>query len=350
MPDWSSPQELLKEGGIMIKLMHALLGLYAYEWFLSLDFEFDLVRGKKKFRWPLIFYFANRYLLLFALIGMCVNFFVIIAFDTTTEIDCQAIFTFNQIAGDAAVGLASISLSIRTIAVWAQNRYIIGFLILVILGHWSLILQGIQLKASWVPGTGCIITETHNRILAAIFIYSMCFDLIVLLLNTYKLAGIRSGSEGMLGKSRLAKLIFTDGLIYFILAFVANLIATVFMVLNMNQIMSVIFNVPAAVCSTIVACRAVRRLTSFTQGGADVYTSSHSVGHHFKGPSASLAARGIGSRTSPKTGTNGVHVQMETFTRAEEGMDAEFFGAEVKRTREGSDTDVEVDLEKKGAL
>lgn len=39
---------------------------------------------------------------------------------------------------------------------------------------------------------------------------------------------------------------------------------------------------------------------------------------------------------------------METYTRAEEGMDAPYFGAEMKR--EGSDTDVEVDLEKKGSL
>lgn len=27
-------------------------------------------------------------------------------------------------------------------AVWAQNRYIVGLLIVIILGHWSLILQG----------------------------------------------------------------------------------------------------------------------------------------------------------------------------------------------------------------
>ncbi|KAJ3572301.1 hypothetical protein NP233_g3183 [Leucocoprinus birnbaumii] len=344
MPDWSSPQEIAKEGGIMVKFMHALLGLYAYEWLLSLDFEFDLLRGKKKFRWPLIFYFANRYLLLFALIG------IITSFDTTREIDCQAIFTFNQIAGDAAVGLASISLSIRTMAIWAQNRIIVGVLVAVILGHWSLILQGVQLKAAWVPGAGCVITETNNRILAAIFIYSMCFDLLVLLLNTYKLAGVRTGADGLLGKSRLAKMIFTDGLIYFILAFIANLLATVFMVLNLNQIMSVIFNVPAAVCSTIVACRVVRRLTSFTQAGPDVYTNSNSAGNHFKGPSASLTARGIASRHATKNGTNGVHVQMETFTRAEEGMDVEYFGAELKRPREGSETDVEVDLEKKTAL
>jgi hypothetical protein len=121
-------------------------------------------------------------------------------------------------------------------AIWSQNRYIVGGLVLVILGHWSLILQGapfpckldfhsdgffigVQLKAIWTPGKGCQITETHNKFLAAIFIYSMCFDFIVLLLNIYKLVGITSSpSRDLKGRGRLTHLIFTDGLIFFILA------------------------------------------------------------------------------------------------------------------------------------
>lgn len=39
---------------------------------------------------------------------------------------------------------------------------------------------------------------------------------------------------------------------------------------------------------------------------------------------------------------------METFTRAEEGMDNEIFGSEGKKLHDGSETDVEIDLEKKG--
>lgn len=81
-------------------------------------------------------------------------------------------------------------------------------------------------------------------------------------------------------------------------SFVANLLATVFMVMNLNAIMSVIFNVPAAVASTvrprpiphrarhpthttllpscttpgpqIVACRAVRRLSKWSNVGPEV--------------------------------------------------------------------------------
>ncbi|PFH50610.1 hypothetical protein AMATHDRAFT_3793 [Amanita thiersii Skay4041] len=348
MPDWQSPQEIQKEAVIFTKFMHSLLGLYIYEWFLSLDFDWAFITGKKAFRWPMIFYFANRYLLLFALIGIA------IALDTTEEINCQALFTFNQIAGDAAVGLASINLSIRTMAVWSQNRIIVGVLALVILGHWSLILQGVQLTAMWVPGVGCAITDTNNKILAAIFIYSMCFDLLVLLLNTYKLFGINSKAGQAMGTSRIGKMIFEDGLIYFVIAFLANLIATIFMLMNLNSIMSVIFNVPAAIGSTIVACRAVRRLSNFTNQGPEVY-ASHSSGTAFRGN----ATRGLPTIGNVSHGAQtGVHVQMETFTRAEQGNDADYkYDQKVKGQltservlRGDASTEMDIDLEAKAAL
>ncbi|KAF9051501.1 hypothetical protein BJ165DRAFT_1340951 [Panaeolus papilionaceus] len=339
MPDWKSAKEIQAQGTAFGKLMHALLGLYLYEWLLSVDFDWDLVTRKKRFRWPLIFYFANRYLLFFALIG------ITISLDSSNRLNCQALYTFNQLSGDAAVALASINLSIRTMAIWAQNKYIIIGLVVVILGHWTLILQGIQLKAVWVEGVGCAITETNNRILAAIFIYSMCFDLTVLLLNTYKLMGVNRGSiaNEMMGRSRLAHMIFADGLIFFIIAFLANLIATVFMVLNLNQIMSVIFNVPAAVSSTIVACRAVRRLTNFTHSGPEVFGGTNSS--HNRGVMTGTNVRGMATMNYKNSSKAGVHVQMETFTHTE-GVQNEIF----PQGREGSDTDVEMDVEGKATL
>ncbi|TFK26089.1 hypothetical protein FA15DRAFT_703075 [Coprinopsis marcescibilis] len=335
MVDWQSPAQIMKQAIAFTNLNHALLGLYLWEWFLSLDFDFAFIFGRKKFRWPMIFYFANRYLLLFAMIG------IIVSLDVTTEINCQVIYTFNQIAGDAAIGLASINLAIRTIAIWSHNRYVIIGLVLVILGHWSLILQGVQLKASWVDGVGCVITETNNRILAAIFIYSMCFDLLILLINTYKLLGLDNGvTARSLSTNKLSKLIFEDGLIFFFIAFVANLIATVFMLLNLSQIMTVIFNVPAAIFSTIVACRAVRRLTNFSiQGGAEVFsTGVHSSTPGNRGPR--IPALSHPNLSGTKTG---VHVQMETFTHGEDVYDG-------NKNRNGSDTDVELDLEKGAKL
>lgn len=98
----------------------------------------------------------------------------------------------------------------------------------------------------------------------------MVFDFIVLALNAYKLLlGSNNSMTTTMGSSRLGKLLFADGLMYFIIAlvgfhspyendltwqfarFLSNLLATVFMLLNFNAIMSIIFNVPAAVFSTV---------------------------------------------------------------------------------------------------
>lgn len=86
--------------------------------------------------------------------------------------------------------------------------------------HINLISSGVQLTVQWVPGQGCTIVKTNNKILAAIFIYSMCFDLIVLLLSMYKLFGIYRINKKiqLLGGTRLTHMIFEDGLIFFVIA------------------------------------------------------------------------------------------------------------------------------------
>jgi hypothetical protein len=299
MPDWNSPDEIAKDGLAFSRFMHALLGLYIWEWVVSLPFDWQYLHGKKTFRWPLAFYFLNRYCLLFALIGIA------IALNVTEEVDCQALYTFNQVFGNAAIGLASVNLSLRTMAVWSRKWYIVWPLVVVILGHFSLLLHGILLKAAWIPGAGCVITQTDNKLLAATFIYGMTFDFGILLLTAFKLLYPKTG------RSRLVNLIFNDGLIFFVIAFVVNLIATIFMLLNLNPVMSIIANVPAAIASTIVAGRIVRRLSEFTAGGAERFASTTQ--------NSTLAFRsGMSNGMRPRVTTKvsagpGVHVQMETF-------------------------------------
>lgn len=116
-------------------------------------------------------------------------------------------------------------------AVWSKKWYIVGPLVAVILGHWSLLLHGnyhsvipasltanasspagLLLTAVWDPVEGCVITQTDNAILSSTFIYSMGFDFVVLCLTAFKLF-FPSNT-----RSRLVTLIFGDGLIYFVIA------------------------------------------------------------------------------------------------------------------------------------
>ncbi|KIY46445.1 hypothetical protein FISHEDRAFT_66463 [Fistulina hepatica ATCC 64428] len=254
MVDWTSAEELARDSNGFIKFMHVIFGLYVWEWAMSLDFDWEYITRRRAFRWPLIFYFVNRYIVLFALIGI--------------EIDCTALYTFNQASysqytGDAALGLASVNLSIRTIAVWSQNRIITVALVIAILGQWSLILQGGRMKAEYTSDDGCAITSSNNTILAATYIYTMCLDFTVLALMTWKLLGPKLYAQGF-PLPKLSTLLFRDGLIYFIYAFLSNLVAAVFMMLNLNEVMSVIFNVPAAVGSSVCTCVVPYFLLSIT--------------------------------------------------------------------------------------
>jgi hypothetical protein len=99
-------------------------------------------------------------------------------------------------------------------AVWGQKWYIVGPLVLISVGHWSLLLHGILLTAAWVPGQGCVILWTDSMILSASFIYGMAFDFIVLALTGIKLF------QPFGAKSRLVDMMFADGLYYFVIAYV----------------------------------------------------------------------------------------------------------------------------------
>jgi hypothetical protein len=168
-------------------------------------------------------------------------------------------------------------------AVWLHNKYVVASLVVIILGHWSLILQGmggppaihsnmnyflflflfflavgVLLSTVWTP-SGCVVRGAETRVLAATFIYSMAFDAIVLGLMAgrfwmmaYGWAGGAGHKDIEMGKraaaaatsscrtkgksaetadatdvvmhvplggpGRLGRLVFGDGLIYFIIS------------------------------------------------------------------------------------------------------------------------------------
>jgi len=308
MVDWKSPNAIARDGVAFLKLVHVLLGIYCWEFVISLGFDWKYLSGRRRMRWPLVFYFLNRYMMLFCLVGITV------ALDVTTEINCQVLYVFNQLMGNMTIGLVSINLSIRTMAVWGQKWYIVGPLIVIILGHWSILLRGVQVRAEWNPLAGCIITDTKPKIISTTFIYSMCFDFVVLCLTAIKLH-----TSSAAGRSKIGSLIFHDGLVYFIVAFLANMVAVVFLILDLNPVMSIIAALPAAVASTIVTCRAIRRLANFTSVGAEVYQGSSqnqsiNASKGSPGPTISLG------RTRPGP-TGGVHIQMQSYERYDSSDD-----------------------------
>lgn len=74
MVEWSTPQEISKDAGkrnqvfkmlhasliivvivdVFSKLVFSLFGVYLWELFVTWDFEWCLLTGRRKFRWPLV--------------------------------------------------------------------------------------------------------------------------------------------------------------------------------------------------------------------------------------------------------------------------------------------------------
>ncbi|KAI6127155.1 hypothetical protein F5141DRAFT_376176 [Pisolithus sp. B1] len=251
---------------IFIKLQHFLLGLYVWEFIISLDFDWKVLTRKHAFRWPLFFYFAGRYFMLIALIG------IIVSVDPPRTLSCRNLVTFNELAASASLGLACINLAIRTIAVW-HNKWITWLIVLLILGHWSLVLQSGLVITSWTPTSGCVIVETKNMILAATSLYAMGFDFIVLCLLAYKLAFTHDLGTNALG--RLSRRLISEGILYFVVSFICNSIASLLMIMvSSDAVVGVIFHIPACVASTIASSRVVRRLSTFNTETEKVYSGN----------------------------------------------------------------------------
>ncbi|KAG9099768.1 hypothetical protein FRC06_004867 [Ceratobasidium sp. 370] len=320
MVNWSDPATIMSQAGIFAQILWVLLGIMSWEIISTISFDVRTIRNIRDFKWPLSFYFTCRYSILIALIML--NF----VNSVKTEINCQASYTFAQFAGNVTIGTTSNLLMFRTMAIWSRNIWVVGPLVLIALGHWAILLHGvIALRAVWNSAVGvCVVTGTSNLFLRLLYGYTMAFDLLVLVLS---ISGLMRAGHGR--GSGLWKLLFRDGIAYFTVAFIGNLIAAIFAILHLNPAMDIMFTVPAATFSAIVACRAVMRLSDWT--GKDVYVHS----------SARMSSRQTSSNKRTNKPGPGVHISMDTYSNnAESNADISFYRS---HTQSGLTT---VDLER----
>ncbi|KAG9004085.1 hypothetical protein FRB94_002676 [Tulasnella sp. JGI-2019a] len=253
MIHWYDPNVIAQSALLFGRLQLALIGLYGWESLLGLqqDWRFGkrLRQGTFWTRVPICVYFVSKYGTLLSLIGL--NY----ANNATGRINCQAIFTTNELFGNIGIGGASTLLVLRCSAIWRHYPHVMYPLILLSLGQWAILLYSVTtVRSSRGPGGSCIITETNTSLLTALYAYTMALDFAVLIMT---LLGV-----SRLGRpdSSLWRLLSRDSILYCALAFVSNVIAAVFVILRLNPVMEVMFTVPACVVSTIVACRSFARV------------------------------------------------------------------------------------------
>lgn len=265
MVNWSDPSEIAKDSDVIPKIVFSLFGVYVWELFVTWDFEWSLISQRRSFRWPLVFFFFCRYCILFAIIGL------IISLSATSQINCGALYTFNSWTGNMSILCASTSLMLRTIALWERRRSIIAILGTLCIAHWTLLYRTMFIVVSaWEPDAKtCVVVQTNPSLLNTTFFFTMGFDFIILIFTAIALLARHSA------RTDLWKLLFQDGLVYFLVSFSTNCIPAVLNVLNLNTPMNVVATIPAATITSMAACRAVMRLLDFNCN--DVYVHSVSA-------------------------------------------------------------------------
>jgi len=184
---------------------------------------------------------------------------------------------------------------LRTIALWNRKLSVVIPMGILCVAHWALLYRGMfNVKADWSEeAKACIVTAANPMLLNATFFFTMGFDFIILAYTAVALFMKHSA------RTDLWKLLFQDGLGYFLITFTCNCIPAVLAVLDLNMIMNVIATIPAATITAIASCRAVIRLLEFSSG--EVYV---------QGKSAAISK-------AQKTTRPEIHVMTEQITMGE---------------------------------
>jgi len=202
-----------------------------------------------------------------ALIAVILN---IVAFDSSSPIDCQLWVIFELIFSYLAFVTASLMIVLRIIAIWDRNRIAVAIAI----GAWStniaFLIHNIALvHATWAPTQGvCEVLDTGS---SKKTIFAVLASDVVLLLTM--LAGLlRLRLHG--STFGLGHFLWRQGLIWLFFATIAEVPPAVFIGLNLNYSFNLMFQTPALIVMTIAATRMHRSLSEFVHSGAvDTYST-----------------------------------------------------------------------------
>jgi len=260
MVNFKDPVVISQDLWAVVKLWHTLDGLYIWEVVTTLDYEWSVIRGGRPYRWTIWLHSLTRVATLLAV------FTNMIGFDVSKPINCQLWATFEAIFAYTATAGASLLIAIRVIAVWKRNRIVYAITMSAWGANVVITIHGIaRLRGAWSPLTStCVVPDTTANTLN--IIVSLCTDVVMLLMM---LVGLFSWRLEPGGVSKLSSLLWTQGNIWLLLATIGYVPPVVFLLLNLNGSLNLMFQTPALIIVSISATRMYRSLSDF--GSHDVY-------------------------------------------------------------------------------
>ncbi|KAI9508998.1 hypothetical protein F5148DRAFT_1283412 [Russula earlei] len=274
MVNFQDPVVVVKDFLALINFWHVVKGLFVWEFFTNLDYEWDIIRGRRPFRWTIWVYSVARISTLAAV------FISFVTLDVTAPINCQ-IFSYTGIAA------ASLLIVIRVVAVWNRNRIVVVIAAALWLADIVTIIIGmsrpiallsrmssisfktpfhLQLRAVYFPlRKTCVVLNTHVNTLNILF--TLGIDILFLLIMLVGLFDMRRTEGGTFG---IGRLLWNQGVLWLVIATIAEFPPTIFMLLNLNGVVHSTSFLGWSRLS-IAATRMYRSLTDFVSRSTNMY-------------------------------------------------------------------------------
>ncbi|KAI0308805.1 hypothetical protein OF83DRAFT_167021 [Amylostereum chailletii] len=252
MPNWQDPVLIASQYQSFVILQHALAGVWLC---LGILFEFalrwQLVR-RAKITWTPWMYIMCR------IFGLGAMITIITGFDLQVEINCRAWLVFVYFFVYGATFLASSLIGIRVVAVWNRNIFVIVFVAMTLLAFAGTFLHGlIVARAEWSDAAGtCAVGATTQNLpntIAGLVVDTTLLGMM--------LVGLLRWREAR--NYGVWQVLWKQGLLWVLLATIAEVPTVVFISLNLNDPMNLMMLTPEFMILLIGSTRMYRGLTNF---------------------------------------------------------------------------------------
>ncbi|KAF8487392.1 hypothetical protein DFH94DRAFT_25666 [Russula ochroleuca] len=246
MANYKDPATIAKGSEAVVKLWHLMDGVYIWQFFTTLDYEWDVIRGHRPYRWTIWVYSLARVTTLLDIILNIINL------NTTAEINCQ-VFTY------VAYISSSLLIVLRIIAIWNKAKIIFAIAMGIWIADNALFIFGVlRARSTWSPEElTCVLANVDSTKPA--IIGSLVSDIALLLIMLIGFLRLRREGGGAFA---LGRTLWRQGLIWLLLATVAEVPPTVLIILNLNVPLNLIAQTGGLVIVNIAATRLYRPLTN----------------------------------------------------------------------------------------
>ncbi|KAN0125627.1 hypothetical protein V8E52_000834 [Russula decolorans] len=280
MVNYHDPDVVLHDNLALSKIWHAMAGLYFWEFVTNLDYEWSVIRRHRPFRWTIWIYSTTR---IFTLIAVILS---LVGVDDTVQYNCEVKTVFLLFFGYLAIASASLLIVLRILAIWNKKKIIIA----IAAGAWGI---------------------------SVIFqIQSVATDVILLLIMFFGLLRLGFHERGVFG---LGRLLWKQGVIWVLVATIAEVIPAVFLCVNLNYPINYMFLPPSMVSISIAATRIHRCLVDYasfeyakhSKRSGRIEWKANRVSITLSNMEAAINSRTSGQDQTPQTSQNGSHACIE---------------------------------------